>query len=184
MNEKRQKVIETAKKLFSEYGFKKVSMDLIAQKSGVTKKTIYTYFKDKDDLLKYFIFEEYRKMEKIASDIEKKEIDVAEKFHELICALLEYKKQNPLISSITKDAEIFSNKSAQESCLIINDLVKKTIQKKLEAAIKEKKFKECNVKIMSFIIYKVYVTLLFETDEFDKEEISKILLSMVKVWLV
>lgn len=186
MNERKQKVIDIAKELFSLYGFKKVSMDEIALKSGVTKRTIYKYFKDKDELLKYFIFEEYKKMEALIEGIENKNIDTTEKFHELICSLLDYKKQNKLISAITKDAEIFESKSAQESCKIINNLVKTTIQKRIEKAISEKKFKPCNVDVMTFIIYKVYVTLLFELDEneYDKEEISKTLLSMLKVWLV
>ena len=39
---KKEQVIESARELFSEYGYKRVSMDEIAKKSGVTKKTIYT----------------------------------------------------------------------------------------------------------------------------------------------
>jgi len=51
MTEKKIKVINAARELFSRYGYKKVSMDAIAKKSLVTKKTIYTYFKDKDECI-------------------------------------------------------------------------------------------------------------------------------------
>ena len=57
MNKKEQ-IIEAARELFSSYGYKKVSMDEIAKKSNVTKKTIYTYFKDKGELIKYFLYED------------------------------------------------------------------------------------------------------------------------------
>ena len=47
---KKETVIETARELFSKYGYRKVSMDEIAKQSNVTKKTIYTYFKDKNEV--------------------------------------------------------------------------------------------------------------------------------------
>ena len=49
---KKDQIIEAARLLFHKYGFKKVSMDEIARESGVTKKTIYSYFSSKEDLLK------------------------------------------------------------------------------------------------------------------------------------
>ena len=54
---KKEQIVEAARKLFTKYGYKKVSMDEIAKEAGVTKKTVYAYFKDKDELFKYFIFE-------------------------------------------------------------------------------------------------------------------------------
>ena len=58
---KKEVVIDTARELFSKYGYKKVSMDEIATNANVTKKTIYTYFKDKEDMFKFFIQEELDK---------------------------------------------------------------------------------------------------------------------------
>mgnify|MGYP003078587559 CR=1 FL=1 len=67
--EKKEVVINTARELFTKYGYKKVSMDEIARTSNVTKKTIYSYFKDKDELFRYFIEEELINMKQ---KIEKK----------------------------------------------------------------------------------------------------------------
>lgn len=57
-------IIEASRNLFHQFGFKKVSMDEIAKEAGVTKKTIYMYFNSKEELLKYFINEEIKNMEK------------------------------------------------------------------------------------------------------------------------
>lgn len=62
---KKEQIIEVARQLFHQFGFKKVSMDEIARKAVVTKKTIYTYFKSKEELLKHFIQEEINNMRKI-----------------------------------------------------------------------------------------------------------------------
>ena len=43
---KKEMIIQTARDLFTKFGYKKVSMDEIAREAKVTKKTIYSYFKD------------------------------------------------------------------------------------------------------------------------------------------
>ncbi len=47
-----QKILNTSNDLFLSYGFKSVTMDDIAKKLGMSKKTIYTYYKTKTDLVK------------------------------------------------------------------------------------------------------------------------------------
>ena len=52
---KKEQIIESARILFIKYGYKKVSMSEIAETAGVTKRTLYSYFRDKEDLLNYFL---------------------------------------------------------------------------------------------------------------------------------
>jgi len=51
----REKIIEGAGKLFVESGVRVVTMDSIALSLGVSKRTIYENFKDKNDLLSNFL---------------------------------------------------------------------------------------------------------------------------------
>jgi DNA-binding XRE family transcriptional regulator len=44
-------ILETSNELFLNLGFKSVTMDEIAKKMGVSKKTIYKYFKNKTELV-------------------------------------------------------------------------------------------------------------------------------------
>lgn len=46
-----EKIIETADGLFHKYGIRSVSMDDIARGLSISKKTIYQYFKDKDEIV-------------------------------------------------------------------------------------------------------------------------------------
>lgn len=47
----KEQIINTAFDLFSQYGIKSVSMDDVAKTAGISKRTIYESFKDKEDLL-------------------------------------------------------------------------------------------------------------------------------------
>lgn len=46
-----KRIMQNAHDLFMQYGLRSVSMDDIAQNLGISKKTIYQYFKDKDQLI-------------------------------------------------------------------------------------------------------------------------------------
>lgn len=50
-SETRNRIIEMAGELFPQYGIKSVSMDEIARRLGMSKRTLYEYFADKEDLL-------------------------------------------------------------------------------------------------------------------------------------
>jgi|SRR5690554_527285 len=52
----KQKIIEKATTLFLKLGFKSVTMDDIADEMGISKKTIYIHFKNKEALVKQCTF--------------------------------------------------------------------------------------------------------------------------------
>ena len=47
----RQRIIDSAYESFWRAGFTRTSLDTIAERAGVTKRTLYSYFRSKDDLL-------------------------------------------------------------------------------------------------------------------------------------
>ncbi|MDM8160317.1 TetR/AcrR family transcriptional regulator [Labilibaculum sp. K2S] len=51
MNEQKINIITTSWALFFQYGIKSISMDDIASKMGMSKKTLYNYFSNKNELI-------------------------------------------------------------------------------------------------------------------------------------
>ena len=50
--EKRQSILDAAKRLFPQFGFDGVSMEAIAAEAGVSKLTVYSHYGDKDALFR------------------------------------------------------------------------------------------------------------------------------------
>ena len=50
--EKRQAILDAAKRLFPQHGFDGISMEAIAAEAGVSKLTIYSHYGDKDALFR------------------------------------------------------------------------------------------------------------------------------------
>src|SRR5438105_4712171 len=51
----RERIIAAASRLFYGEGIKSVSVDAVAAKAGVTKRTLYYHFKSKDDLVAAYL---------------------------------------------------------------------------------------------------------------------------------
>ena len=131
---KKDQIIEAARLLFHKYGFKKVSMDEIARGAGVTKKTIYTYFSSKEDLLNYFIQEEILNMKNIVEEIDSKNLDFFETVNQSICRLLAYRRDKDFLNTITKEAEWLKNPVIINSLEMIDTQIQNYIKGKLEKA--------------------------------------------------
>ncbi len=58
---KRQRIVKAAAALFIRQGYRKTSVDQVAQRAGVAKGTVYLYFKNKSELLVQAIVEEKRR---------------------------------------------------------------------------------------------------------------------------
>ena len=66
----RERIIEQAAKMFAEQGIKSIRMDDIAHTLGVSKRTLYEMFKDKEELLYLSIrFMQSRRMAKMEAKL-------------------------------------------------------------------------------------------------------------------
>ena len=173
---KEEQILNAAKKLFTNYGFKKVSMDEIASEAGVTKKTVYTYFSSKEELLKYCIKEELQNMRKIIENVESKKLDFMETVHQVIYNLLKYKKNCKFLKMLFKEPEILKNEQLKDNLKIVDKEIQNYIRKQLELAIQNDKIEVQNIDITTFLIYKMYIALMIDWNEdykkLDEKEIA------------
>ena len=59
----KERILAKAADLFLRYGIRSITMDEIAAQLGISKKTIYQFFTDKDDMVSAVIDVEIRKNE-------------------------------------------------------------------------------------------------------------------------
>lgn len=89
---------EPIKELFNAYGLKNLSMDELSQRLGISKKTLYTFVRNKEELVeKVFLFEEpnIRKLNKKISSEPVNAIEKLLRISQLIHT--EIKRINPRI---------------------------------------------------------------------------------------
>ena len=58
MEDKKERILTIAQKIFSRFGIQKTTMDEIAKKARIGKATLYYYFKNKEDIFREVIQKE------------------------------------------------------------------------------------------------------------------------------
>src|SRR4030042_3468420 len=78
-SEKRNQVLTLAKKRFERFGFNKTTVDEIARDAGISKRTLYQEFENKEKILEeLFMFEALSVRQVILNQI-KKIVELAER---------------------------------------------------------------------------------------------------------
>jgi AcrR family transcriptional regulator len=96
--EVKERILTKAADLFMRYGIRSITMDEIASQLGISKKTIYQFFTDKDDMVSAVIEQEIKKNESECIGFKN---DAADAVHEIFLAVEDLdemlKYMNPLM---------------------------------------------------------------------------------------
>lgn len=99
MNEKAKKIIQQVSQLYLKYGIKSVTMDDVARELGVSKKTLYEHFNDKEDLVKKFILYSIENIEMRFNDANSKKFNAIDTLIEISKMITSFLGEfNPSIS--------------------------------------------------------------------------------------
>jgi AcrR family transcriptional regulator len=161
--EKQRRILEAAKKAFSEKHYKAVTIDSIVALANIPKGSFYQYFDNKDDLFKYMFSD-------LGVDKKKELFDELEqskhlKFSELILRMIQRASRFE-----TKDAsmlglkERFLNETSQDvKKEILSDMIPDTMElfeKIIKVYIHNKDFREdIDVDIVAFILTSVTMNI-------------------------
>ena len=182
---KEEQIIEVSRKLFEKYGYKKVSMDEIAKEAGVTRKTLYSYFKNKEEILKYFLNEEIQNMKAIVEKNEKRKKSFFDALNKTIFELMEYTRNRNFLKIIFEESEAFKNPVIIENLKVIDSTIQNYIKEKLDIAVANGEIYVKDTEVMAFLIFKMYIALLLEWDENQKtkmneKQIAETIISLLK----
>lgn len=99
--------MDTAAEWFYRYGFSKVTMDELAEKMAMSKKTLYKYFASKDDIVKELVDSTIKLMEVRCSSIaHNSEIDLVDRLKQMMTFVaMQYSKiGKSLLEDLQKNA--------------------------------------------------------------------------------
>jgi len=172
--ETRDKILSKAHELYFRYGIRSVTMDEIAGQCGVSKKTIYQFFEDKDSLVTAVIEDVISKNEDLCvSDISKS----LNPIHEIFLAL---DMMETLFSTMNSTIFFDLQKYHSKAFKILEEHKKKfifnTIKTNLESGVKLGLYRE-EIRVEIIAIMRLEMCFL----PFDPEIYSKTKYSFYEV---
>lgn len=121
-----------AKELFNHYGFKKTSMDDIAGKARIAKGTIYNYFKNKDELIRYVMRKEGETYLSLVNEGILNQKTPQLKLREMIIIKIKFLKEMRLFFPTTYKTAVEILSIAMEFLPVVADDIKESARKEME----------------------------------------------------
>ena len=182
----REYIVEEADKLFCQYGFKSVTMDDIAKHLGMSKKTIYQHFSDKDELVNILMNE---KLSKEDCSIDTCAINAENAIHEIFFTMMNI---NELLSNMNPKLFYDLQKYHPKAWLSFKEFKEKNLSKaitvNLQRGIAEGFYREeINVDIITQMRLE-QVDLLFSSNhasytQNNKYSIAKVMIEITEHFL-
>jgi len=146
--EPKERILLKAEELFMQFGIRSVSMDDIANNLGMSKKTLYQYFADKDELVEGVVDGHINEVE---GDCIKCRTNATDAIHEIFLTMEhimeELNNMNPML---LYDLEKFHFKAYQRFKNYKDKFLLQIIRNNIEWGIKEELYRaDLNIDILS-----------------------------------
>lgn len=169
-----ERILDTAFSLFCQFGTRSITMDDIAQRMGVSKKTLYAHFADKDELVMHAIGRYLQQLDKECIENQEKAANAIDELFLVMKQLdMSFRNMNPIILF---DLQKFHTKAYQVFQDYKNNNLQKTVRLNLERGVREGLYRnDFDIEIMTQ--YRLATSMLcFQPDIFPygKYDMSKV----------
>lgn len=93
---KRRRILEVARHLFFQHGYRRTSVDEVARQAGIAKGTVYLYFKTKTELLYAVVLEEEAGLMERTRDAFDQTLSPRDRLRSYLVMMLNYGPDMPL----------------------------------------------------------------------------------------
>jgi hypothetical protein len=170
MNPKALHIAEQVRKLYHRYGIKSVTMDDVASHLGISKKTLYEHFRDKEDLVHTVLMMEHEQVCCVLQSIEGKQVNaVEEMFHvyKMINSMFQDYNQS-MVYDIRKYYPTLSSKLKEVKRKVMFESAQANMNKGKAEGLYRKELNSVTVAKLHVL----RVENLFNNDMFTQEELA------------
>jgi len=179
----RERIQRKATELFMRYGIRSISMDDIATQLGMSKKTIYQFFSDKDDLVDAIMDADIQDTQGRCDNCLQASRDAVEEMVLTMEMILEqFRKTNPIV---VHDLMKFHPRAFQKLTVHKNQYLLEIIRDNLTRGIREGAYRpEINVEILSrFRLESMMLAFNLDLYPPDKYNLADVTLQIIEHYL-
>ncbi|MFJ7931187.1 TetR/AcrR family transcriptional regulator [Peribacillus sp. NPDC096448] len=176
--DRKKLILEAATKSFSLFGYKATTMDQVAKIANVGKGTIYTFYKNKEELFKEIVQRLIEEMKYEAEQSLDDQLSFFENLHRAVYRILEFRQEHQLSLKLLQEEREIGTPAVQEMVNEMEEAIVSYIKDKLKIAIDKGYVQPCDPEITAFLMLKMYLALIFDWERnhapLEKEEIAEL----------
>ncbi|MFH1149832.1 MAG: TetR/AcrR family transcriptional regulator [Actinomycetota bacterium] len=181
--QRRSDILEAARGLFRRYGYRKTTMDDIARAAGITKPTIYSYFKGKKDIIAGLVEWEGAQVLRTGLSGQDEQSSAEEQLAGMFMAVDQYLKEDTFLQGIaSRDPDIIT----PEVINIAFDFerrIMEAVERILAKGMAEGTIRKTDPRLLSYAIVRLHEAFTFtaflELDGYSKERVNEFFVEMM-----
>ncbi|TCP29260.1 TetR family transcriptional regulator [Scopulibacillus darangshiensis] len=174
--DRKTSILKAAEESFALFGYKATTMDQVARIANVGKGTIYTFFKNKEELFDDIIEKLIHQAKDIATTAIRPEDSFFDNLHRALYGILAFRKEHQLTIKLSQEVREIGTLPAKNALTKLEDAILHFIEGHIKTAMNKGELKTCDPAMTAFIMLKLYVALVFEWEQrhqpLEKEEIA------------
>lgn len=175
-DKRRKKILEKSLDLFIEVGYEDVTFQKIADRCGITRTTLYLYFKNKREIFMCSIKQLTSKLEEVLISIAKKDLSCKDRLKEVLFGILEccmnHKKLfNVILTYLLQVQKKGKNPAVKVRRRIIR--LRHLLTSLLIDGINAGEFKKIDVKATNELFYSLVESAVFRLAILDQNDLSE-----------
>lgn len=177
-DKRKREILDTALDLFMEKGFEDVTFQKIADRCGITRTTLYIYFKNKKEIFVWSIKQLTSEIEASLMDIiNDNERSVTERLLLVLDAILDKCAENHLLFTVTLTYLLQLKKSGKDPAVRVKRRIirlRHILSMIIIEGINRGEFREVNVHDANELLYSVIEAAIFRLAVLDQKDISEL----------
>ncbi|KGA97097.1 TetR family transcriptional regulator [Alkalihalobacillus alcalophilus ATCC 27647 = CGMCC 1.3604] len=165
LKNKRKIILDAAAESFSMYGFKATTIDQVAKLANVGKGTIYTTFKNKEDLFNAVLQEIIAEVQEVFQRSISENKDLFDNISSALAELLTFRKQHKFMTKLHHEMNVFASENSKRALKEIENVIIDAIDQLLKQAEENKKFQTTHRHVTAYLMYKTYILLVSDYEE-------------------
>jgi AcrR family transcriptional regulator len=176
--DRKRQIVDAATKSFSLFGYKATTMDQVAKLANVGKGTIYTFYKNKEELFDEICSSLILEMKQAAEEVIDPELSFYENVHRSLYKILEFRLTHQLAIKLFQEERDMGTQEVQEAMSKVEQAILSFIKEKVMIAIQKNEIRDCHPDLTAFIMLKLYIALIFDWEKnhepLDKDTIAEL----------
>lgn len=180
-DKRKHEILQKSLDVFVEQGYEDATFQKIADHCGITRTTLYIYFKNKHEIFLGSIKELLSELEKNLRDIIKKDLDSIESLKQILFTIVDACENNKKLFSVLlnylmqlKKAGVDTNERVRRRVIKLRHLLSTVLIK----GIQKDEIKNVNVKEINELLYGMIEASIFRIAVLNQESVIEVKLAL------
>ncbi|AMO86850.1 TetR/AcrR family transcriptional regulator [Solibacillus sp. FSL K6-1781] len=160
--DRRHEILIAATKSFTLFGYKATTIEQVAKIANVGKGTIYTFFKNKEELFQEVVFHLIGEMKRETDQL----IDVSASFmqnaHTALMKMLQFRERHLLFAKLIDEERALGTPEVQQMLLKIESEIISYVSMRIRNGIAKGEVIDCNPEHVAFLLFKSYLAFIVD----------------------